>query len=82
MPEASLWKEPFSEREPPKITESGLSALIGLILFSLLPKKLVTSISTFPGLWAVILKPFNTGSAKLLLNEAAMGSPSFTTFPF
>ena len=40
----------------------GLSGLMGLIHFSLLPKKEVTSITTLSPLWAAILNPLMTGS--------------------
>ena len=79
MPEASALKEPLRALPPPNIASSGLSALRGVSSLSLPPKSDVMSMSTRPGLWATTLKAFSTGSEKLVLNAAAMGSVGRTT---
>ena len=47
MPEASATNVPFSPLPPPSSLATGLSGLMGLMHFSLAPKKAVTSITTF-----------------------------------
>ena len=74
IPEASAWKVPFNLLSLPNSLPTGLLSFSGLIHFSLVEKKLVTSITRLSPSRAAILNPFMTGSRLLREKAGAIGS--------